>query len=92
MRVFVSLRKNVVAYMCLHGRIRARVRLCVCMCEEIKNATLNAGRTIIYCYQLLTSCHARGASDLLCVCSFHILLLHPAPFFVLLWYLSVIHF
>ena len=82
-------------------RARAHARVCVFMCvsvsvsvyvcvrEEIENATLNASRTKIYCYQL-TPCHARGVSE--SVCSFHILLLHPALFFVLLRLLFVNHF
>ena len=44
--------------MAVYGRARARlcVCVCVCVCEEKENATLNAGRTKIYCYQLLTPC------------------------------------
>ena len=72
--------------MSLHGRIRTRARARL----RRQSATLNAGRTKIHCYQLLKPCHASGVSK--SVCSFHILLLHPATFFVLLWQLSVYHF
>ena len=68
MRVFVSVRAHVFAWQ----DSRASVRACeLCVCELIENAMLNAGRTKIYFYQLLTSCHSRGVSE----SALHILLL-----------------